>query len=653
MAENFAGVVEQLKENKAAIEQGTEQTRVSLSNVNKNLAFRLQNIGKDFSDSVGLQENAIKLQQRMANEEERKALLGGGGDDTDVVEGKDLGTGTFLASFKGLKVLLGSVAVFFLGVLAVVKSLENPTFKAAVTDLFNAIGDVFKFLRDEVGPALFPIVTSILTFTVEGITAVFKGILKVFEYLKDFNDNADIDPEDYKGIAPIGALTVAGLSKIKAAITSISGSVGVVATSAEDAAAKVTTTADDVKKTRVSTFLTRMKTLFTSPFTKLATIFSVTFQPLIKIVDGFVDTFKGIFTSIRGGFMTTSSRFKQILKPINTLRTTLTNIMAPLLKLPGLTKIPQFFGKAGGFLKFLGKLFLPFTIIIGLVDTVKGFYAGFFGTDLEEGEEPPEGFINKLMAGLEGGVTGLINSLVGAPLDFLKGAVGWFLGKMGFTGAEEALATFSFKNLFADLLNIIFNPIDTIVGLFRRIFDFDILGWLSENVPGMKQIIDFFTTDEIEAEFQKIRSNRQLENQVSNLQKRIDDAQAKLDDPNFTGNREFQMEEIAKREAQIAAIRADTGFTVEGIGERIANLEMVAQSAEGSERNKLLERIQELEILQDELRQREAEKANINVTNVNDNKSTNVNQNSSTFSTSKAVTPLDPTQQYLVAAGLA
>ena len=75
MAENFAGVIDQLKENKEAIDDSKEQNRISLSNVNKNLAFRLQNIGKDFSESVDMQQDAIQMQRQIADEQERARLF--------------------------------------------------------------------------------------------------------------------------------------------------------------------------------------------------------------------------------------------------------------------------------------------------------------------------------------------------------------------------------------------------------------------------------------------------------------------------------------------------------------------------------------------------------------------------------------------------
>ena len=632
MAENFAGVIDQLRENKEAIDDSKEQNRISLSNVNKNLAFRLQNIGKDFSESVDMQQDAIQMQRQIADEQERARLLAES-EGKDPVSGKDLGESSFSKTFSGLKALLGGVTLFFAGLLITIKALQDDLFKSAVGDLFRAIGDVFEDIIIPAGKALQPIATSILTYTVKGLTLFFESVLKVFEFLKDFNDNAAIEPEDYKGIAPLGALAVSRLARIKAALTGVSATTATVATAAEDANVKST---GIIQKT-LDSLKVRLDAFKVSSAKALA--------PLTKTLTTLTAPIAAAFTSIRGGFMSISSRTKQLLSPLDKLRKTLTAVMAPLAKLPVISTVTNFFSaggaKAGGFLKFLGKLFLPFTIIIGLVDTVKGFYAGFFGTDLEEGEEAPEGFIEKLMAGFEGGIKGLVNSIIGAPLDLLKGAVGFVLGKMGFTGAEEALASFRFSDILDQILSVIFNPIDSIVSLFRKIFDFDILGWLTENVPGFGKVIDFFTEDDVEAQMRTIRQNRDAQNQIEYLQDRLDEAQAKLDDPNFSGNREYQEQIIRDRQALIDQVRAETGLTVEGIPARIQELQTMAEATEGGDRERLLNRIAELQELQTELEDR-----NVVIVNT-DNKQTQVNNNKGTVSVGKETTPNDQTYKAL------
>ena len=635
MAENkqdFSGVIEQLKNNKEAIDSGTEQNRISLSNVNKNLAFRLQNIGKDFAESVALQQDAIIMQRQIADEQERKALLDQNKGDT--IDAKNIGGDGLSKTFKTLKGLIGGVALGLGGILLFVKALQDKVFQGAVKDLFDSMKKVFDLLI-ELGAALMPIATTILTYTVKGLTLFFESVASVFEHLKDFNDNAKIEPEDYKGIAPLGAATVASLARFKAAITGASGTTATMAAAAEDANTK---SAGIVQKT-----LDKLK--FRLDLFKLRA--AIALEPLTKTLTTLTKPIRDSFNSIRGGFMAISSRLKQILQPLDKLRKTLTNIMAPLAKLPVISSVTNFFSsgasKAGGFLKFLGKLFLPFTIIIGLVDTVKGFYNGFFGKDLEEGEEAPEGFVSKLMSGIEGGVTGLINSLVGAPLDFLKGAVGWVLGKMGFTGTEEALASFRFTDVFSDILSIIFNPIDSMVALFRKIMSFDIMGWLTENVPGFGAIVDFFTEDDFDRVKREIRENRNTENQIARQQQYIDGLVEDLESGRLNENQaELARQEIERRLGVIRLARLESGLTEEGITQRIAELEEMAAAAEGGDKKKLQKRIEELEQEQLEL----AQSKNI-VVITNDNKQTQFNSTKGTYSVGKSTSNNDATMNLL------
>ena len=636
MAENkqdFSGVIEQLKNNKEAIDSGTEQNRISLSNVNKNLAFRLQNIGKDFAESVALQQDAIIMQRQIADEQERKALLDQNKPDPNL-DPKNIGGDGLTKTFKTLKGLIGGVALSLGGILLFVKALQDKVFQGAVKDLFDAMKKVFDLLI-ELGAALMPIATTILTYTVKGLTLFFESVASVFEHLKDFNDNAKIEPEDYKGIAPLGAATVASLARFKAAITGASGTTATMAAAAEDANTK---SAGIVQKT-----LDKLK--FRLVLFKLRA--AIALEPLTKTLTTLTKPIRDSFNSIRGGFMSISSRLKQILQPLDKLRKTLTNIMAPLAKLPVISSVTNFFSsgasKAGGFLKFLGKLFLPFTIIIGLVDTVKGFYNGFFGKDLEEGEEAPEGFVAKLMAGIEGGVTGLVNSLVGAPLDFLKGAVGWVLGKMGFTGAEEALASFRFSDVFSDILSIIFNPIDSMVALFRKIMSFDIMGWLTENVPGFGAIVDFFTEDDFDRVKREIRENRNTENQIARQQQYIDGLVEDLESGRLNEDQaERARQEIERRLGVIRLARLESGLTEEGITQRIAELEEMAAAAEGGDKKKLQKRIEELEQEQLEL----AQSKNI-VVITNDNKQTQFNSTKGTYSVGKSTSNNDATMDLL------
>lgn len=95
--------------------------------------------------------------------------------------------------------------------------------------------------------------------------------------------------------------------------------------------------------------------------------------------------------------------------------------------------------------KVIGRLFFPFTLLMTAYDTIKGAVEGF--------EE--DGFLG----GLAGAITGLLQSIIGMPLDLLKSAVSWLLGKLGFEGAEKFLDDFSFSDLIDSMITGLVNSV--------------------------------------------------------------------------------------------------------------------------------------------------------------------------------------------------
>jgi hypothetical protein len=102
-------------------------------------------------------------------------------------------------------------------------------------------------------------------------------------------------------------------------------------------------------------------------------------------------------------------------------------------------------GRFGGLVKIFGRLFLPFTIITGAIGAIQGAIDGF----KEDG----------ILGGLEGGISGLLTTIVGYPLDLLKSAVAWIAGKFGFENAEATLNEFSFSTLISDSIGAIFDMV--------------------------------------------------------------------------------------------------------------------------------------------------------------------------------------------------
>ena len=105
----------------------------------------------------------------------------------------------------------------------------------------------------------------------------------------------------------------------------------------------------------------------------------------------------------------------------------------------------QFMTILGSIGRVIGRIFLPLTLIMTAYDTIKGAIQGF--------EE--DGFLG----GLAGAIKGLLQSVIGMPMDLLKSAVSWLLGKFGFKDAEKFLDSFSYSDIIGKMINGLVNGI--------------------------------------------------------------------------------------------------------------------------------------------------------------------------------------------------
>ena len=150
----------------------------------------------------------------------------------------------------------------------------------------------------------------------------------------------------------------------------------------------------------------------------------------------------------------------------------------------GLKSAFSFLGEGSVFMKTLasvgrviGRLAWPITVIMGIVDAVTGAFQGFVNEDGSFGD--------KLLAGLKGGIAGLFKGLIGAPLDLIKSAVSWIIGKFGFKDAEKQLDSFSFTDL---IHNLVMSPIEILKRAINSIID-GIAGFLDKSIiPGTGKV---------------------------------------------------------------------------------------------------------------------------------------------------------------------
>ena len=214
------------------------------------------------------------------------------------------------------------------------------------------------------------------------------------------------------------------------------------------------------------------------------------------ISDAFKSLGKAIFTTIPEDFNKVLTRVKEVIRPVTNFFTRtsdgLKGIAAylPTVNLDAVkgvigsaeegTGLVGFFSKILSFAKPLLKpiefamktVLRPFfQIMLTIVDFITGFYEGFKSED--------GSFFDKLVAGIEGGIKGVIKGFTDAIDMIFVDLPAWFLKKLGFTGIAEKLSDFSlsalvdpawesvknfFKNMFED-------PGSTFMGLLQGYAD--------------------------------------------------------------------------------------------------------------------------------------------------------------------------------------
>ena len=212
---------------------------------------------------------------------------------------------------------------------------------------------------------------------------------------------------------------------------------------------------------------------------------------LAAILGGVIGTIAGIFSGWfkalklvfnRGFIKTLSTTFANFFKG---LKATFTG--GALAK--GFAKIGNFFKSIGsffgrifrvfgtifGFIKnvvsiagrvaaVVSKIFAPLLILFGIFETIKGFISGFV--------ESEGSLFDKILGGLQGAITGLLDFLIAAPLNLIKGIIGWIAGALGFDGVKEKLESFDFS--FGGIIAAVFDVIKFVAGIALKILKFPI-----------------------------------------------------------------------------------------------------------------------------------------------------------------------------------
>lgn len=120
----------------------------------------------------------------------------------------------------------------------------------------------------------------------------------------------------------------------------------------------------------------------------------------------------------------------------------------------------EFLGRIGKAFFGLGQILGRFFIVIsGIIGAVKGAFGAMEGQ---------EGFINKTIAFVLGGIKGAVNAIFMAPLDFFKNIIAWVLNFFGFENAAGFLKSFSFEGIVSKIFDTL---ISVVTGFISKMQD--------------------------------------------------------------------------------------------------------------------------------------------------------------------------------------
>jgi hypothetical protein len=231
------------------------------------------------------------------------------------------------------------------------------------------------------------------------------------------------------------------------------------------------------KFTAIGTFFDdvflKLKTLFTKNIQNISVVFEEAFSKISNLFKsvGSESRLAKILTAFGQGIIRLSAPFIEAFNVLKSLISGPANYIVNVFKsfsgiFDDVAKVAGnmlgFLDNFAGVFKFVSsivsKLALPLFIVMTVWDTVKGMIEGF----------EKEGIVGAIA----GAVTGLFNSLIFGPLDMLKSAIAWVLGKFGFENAEKELNSFSFSEMFTNLIGTV------------KDFFIDIGKWVGEKMAG-------------------------------------------------------------------------------------------------------------------------------------------------------------------------
>jgi len=130
--------------------------------------------------------------------------------------------------------------------------------------------------------------------------------------------------------------------------------------------------------------------------------------------------------------------------------------------------IKPFFNTFKALGSVIGKAFAPLGVILSIFD---GLSEGSEAVDKVGGEGGVQGFLKKLLAGVIGFIGGVIDGAIAKLLDLIKDGLAWVAGALGFKEIEKDLDSFSFSDMWNDILDSIYELIDSPIEWIKKKFE--------------------------------------------------------------------------------------------------------------------------------------------------------------------------------------
>ena len=554
LLDKVTGLTEEQRMDRESRKSGNKERQEALNKLKEkleSLGIKADDNYEVIQEQKAIDKENLQLEKKSLREQARERLARARDAVTGAPKALAVGAGKAVAKtasglFDLLKKLFGPALIFGV-ILSIMKFLQSEENRKKLKEIFEKIKEGFKFVIEKILIPLGPVIKAILEISVATIVAGFEGIKKVMGFIQDFAENGP-KPEEYKGLPVLGL--------------GVTTTLGAISKSAKNA---------------------------DSTIGKIAKAFNTAFfGTAVPGPGGAGATKGGVVNYIRSFF-----------KPLKGVADGLKGVGALVTKLPIIGTITNFFvgsAKAVGgvakaaspFLKLLGKLFLPLTIIIGVFDTIKGAISGF-----KEDDEATLG--EKILNAIQGGLTGLVNSIIGIPLDLVVSLINFVAKKFGFEDGlipedmkpskliaklialpfDALKAAINFvKGIFTDpvgtikslfnsifgeggILNFLVEPLEPVFNFIKKIFSFDFMGFIKK-IPGVGKLIDFFTKDEAE-------KLAEIEEDIAKAEAKIAEARDRMERSEggenvYYGDEEYKRAQdakyIAKLEEEIAKAKA-------------------------------------------------------------------------------------------------